>query len=110
VHVFRKTGLQFAHDGEEASLKVAADAGVSEGVLVGHYVKPKLWRKSNRTYQRLLASLPAEVARRYGHAEDERARLERQLEAAKESGDWPLVAELAAKLVQTDAEDRPQAG
>jgi hypothetical protein len=37
LHVFRKTGLQFAHDGEEeeASKKVATDAGVSEKVLLG---------------------------------------------------------------------------
>ncbi len=37
VHVFRKTELQFAQVGEdgEASQRVAADAGVSEGVLLG---------------------------------------------------------------------------
>lgn len=50
VHVSRKTGLHLAHDGEEeeASQKVAADGGVSESVLLGHYVKPKLWRKSTK--------------------------------------------------------------
>ncbi len=112
LHVFRKTGLQFAHDGEEeeASRKVADDTGVSERVLLGHYVKPKLWRKSNRTYRRLIASLPADVARCYGYVEDERIRLERELLLASEAGNWSLVAELAAKLKQRDARDRPQAG
>ena len=104
LHIFRKTGLQFTHDGEEeeVSRKVASDAGVSEAVLLGHYVKPKLWRKSNRTFRRLLASLPPAVASRYGHAEDERALLERQLGEATEAGNWPLVAQLAERLGQTD--------
>lgn len=98
VHVFRKTGLQFVYDGEETGRVVAADAGVGERVLLGHYVNPKLWRASNVTYRRLLAALSAEVARRYGHAEDERARLERELASASEAGDWRRVAELAARL------------
>lgn len=111
LHVFRKTGLQCAHDGEEtASRKVADDAGVSERVLLGHYVKPKLWRKSNRTYNRLIASLPADVARQYGYVEDEKSRLERELGCATEAGNWSLVAELAARLKQMDLKDRPQAG
>jgi hypothetical protein len=112
LHIFRKTGLQFTHDGEEeeVSKRVADDAGVSEAVLLGSYVKPKLWRKSNRTFRRLLASLPPAVASRYGHIEDERTRLERQLGAATEGGNWPLVAELAARLGQMDREGRPQAG
>jgi integrase len=81
LHIFRKTGLQFTHDGEEeeVSKRVADDAGVSEAVLLGSYVKPKLWRKSNRTFGRLLASLPPTVASRYGYVEDERSRLDRQL-------------------------------
>jgi hypothetical protein len=79
-------------------IRVAADAGVSERVLLGHYVKPQLWRQSNRTYRRLVASLPAEVARRYGYAEDERAQMERELEVAREAGDWRWVAELAERM------------
>lgn len=104
LHIFRKTGLQFTHDGEEeeTSKRVASDAGVSEAVLLGHYVKPKLWRKSNRTFRRLLASLPPAVASRYGHAEDERAQLERQLGEATEAGNWPLVAQLAERLGKRD--------
>ena len=112
LHIFRKTGLQFTHDGEEeeVSKRVADDAGVSEAVLIGSYVKPKLWRKSNRTFRRLLASLPPAVASKYGHVEDERARLERPLAAATDGENWPLVAELAARLEQMDRKDRPQAG
>ena len=100
LHVFRKTGLQFAHDGAEAGLSgsVAADAGVSESVLLGHYVKPNLRDQSNRTYRRLLASLPSAVATRYGYAEDAKARAERELEAARVAGDWVRVAELAKAL------------
>ena len=79
--------MQFALDGEEddATKKVADDAGVTEGVLLGHYAQPKLWRNSNRTYRRILDSLPAEVAQRYGHVEDEVAKLERQIRAASDA-------------------------
>ncbi len=112
VHVFRKTALQFAHDGEdgEASQRVAADAGVSEGVLLGHYVRPKLWRKSNRTFRRILAGLPPEVVSRYGHAENDRTRLEREIEAAKDAGDWTRVAELATRLGSLGQSDGQKAG
>jgi hypothetical protein len=108
VHVFRKTALQLAWDGEdEVGQRVAEDAGVSHSVLLGHYVKPKLWRKSNRTYYRIHASLPPEVASRYGFKETPLSALERKLEAARADKDWRLVAELAAKLAQ---EQRPEAG
>jgi hypothetical protein len=50
------------------------------------------------------------VATRYGYVEDDRTRLERQLEAAKEAGNWALVAELAAAIGRMDGENRPQAG
>jgi hypothetical protein len=88
LHIFRKTGRQFTHDGEEeeTSKRVADDVGVSEAVLLGHYVKPKLWEKSNRTFRSLLTSLPPAVASRYGYIEGEYARLERQLEVATEAG------------------------
>lgn len=111
LHVFRKTGLQFAHDGEEeeASKKVATDAGVSEKVLLGSYVKPKLWRQSNRTYRRLISSLPADVAQCYGYIEDERTRLERQLETARDEGNWSLVGELAAVIGRMDTARRSEA-
>ena len=46
-----------------------------------HYVEesdPEMREASNRTYHRIHASLPPEVARRYGHA-DESAKLEERL-------------------------------
>jgi hypothetical protein len=102
VHIFRKTALQFALDGEEdeASKKVAADAGVTEGVPLGHYAQPKLWRKSNRTFRRIVHSLPPEVAQRYGHVEDEAAKLERQIRAASDAQNWELVAALCIQLAK----------
>ncbi len=108
VHVFRKTALQMALDGEEeeASHKVAKDAGVTEGVLLGHYAIPKLWRKSNRTYNRILTSLLPEVAQRYGYVEDEWVRLDRQLRQAVEAQNWELVATLSVRLGK---KERPEA-
>jgi integrase len=106
VHVFRKTSLQLAHDGEDlgTSRKVADDAGVSESVLLGHYVNPTLWRKSNRTYYRILATLPADLAALFGYVEGERERLSRELESAKDRGDWSQVAKLAAELEKLNGE------
>lgn len=105
IHVFRKTSLQFAHDGEEdASESVASDAGVSRSVMLKHYVKPKLWRKSNRIYHRILASLPTEIASLYGYAETDRERLQRELEAAQTDGKWGRVAEIANLLQNLDEE------
>ena len=111
LHVFRKTGLQFAHDGVAAGVSgsVAADAGVSETVLLGHYVKPNLRDQSNRTYRRLLASLPPAVATRYGYSEDARTRLERELEAARAACEWGRVAELAKALGEATTSSNPPA-
>lgn len=104
VHIFRKTALQLAHDGEdeESSLNVARDAGVSEHVLLGHYVKPKLWHKSNRTFRRILAGLPAEVARRYGHVETDGKTIDLQVRQAVNAGEWDKVAALSAELARRD--------
>jgi hypothetical protein len=82
---------------------VAEDARVSESVMMTHYVEetdPEMREASNRTYRRILASLPAEVARRYGHAEEERppATEEQQLQQAVAARDWQRVAELSALL------------
>jgi len=71
---------------------------VSETVLLGHYVKPNLRDQSNRTYRSLLASLPPEVATRYGFAEDARPKAQRELESARVAGDRVRVAELAKNL------------
>ena len=69
-HVFRKTSLQYARSGEDVNRQVARDARVSESVLMTNYVKEtdeQIRQMSNRTFYRILASLPPEVARRYGH-------------------------------------------
>jgi hypothetical protein len=47
---------------------------------------------------------------RWTYVEDGRTRLERQLAVATKAENWPLVAELAARLGQMDRKDRPQAG
>jgi hypothetical protein len=67
IHLFRKTALQFARAGEDINHRVAEDARVSEGVMLGHYVTEEdeqLRAKSNRTFGRLAAALPPEVAAR----------------------------------------------
>lgn len=64
THIFRKTALQFARRGEDLNHRVAADAKVSESVMMASYVQERdeeLHQASNRTFQRLVAGLPAEV-------------------------------------------------
>jgi len=101
THVFRKTSLQYARRGEDASRRVAQDAGVSENVLMKHYVEesdPELREASNRTFKRVSASLPTEVACRYGYMEVVATELENRLQSALKSGNWAQVANLAAQL------------
>jgi integrase len=101
THVFRKTSLQYARRGDDASRRVAEDAHVSESVLMKHYVEesdPERREASNRIYQRILASLPADVACRYGHVQAAPDSLEQHLRTACEAKDWPLVADLSARL------------
>jgi len=97
-HIFRKTALQHAWIGEdEAAQRVAEDARVGKEVLTAHYVKVDLWRKSNRTFRRILAALPDEVSRRFGHVEDQRS-LEEQLREAVAAKDWKAVTQLSTQL------------
>lgn len=101
THVFRKTSLQYARRGEDASRRVAQDAGLSETVLMTHYVEesdPELREASNRTFERVLASLPPEVACRYGYMDAVAKELEDRLQSALKSGNWAQVANLAAQL------------
>ena len=103
VHVFRKTTLQHARRGEDINRQVAADARVSESVMMTNYVKEsdeEMRQRSNRTYRRIIASLPAEVAVRYGHVRDARSELEERVRAAMDAKDWSLASELAARLAQ----------
>lgn len=99
THVFRKTSLQYALSGESA--RVAADARLSEGVMLQHYAKvtdPQRREQSNRTFARIVASLDAEVANAYGHVPVETGVLEAQLVAATEAKNWGLAAQLTAEL------------
>lgn len=110
VHHFRKTGLQHARRGEDINRQVAADARVGEGPMMSSYVKEtdeEMRARSNRTFRRILASLPPEVARRYGHIEEDRSELEKRLQAATEAKDWGLVAAISARLAQAR---RPEVG
>lgn len=103
VHIFRKTGLQHAREGEDINREVAADARVSVSVLTTHYVTQsdtQLRAGSNRTYRRILASLPVEVASRYGHDQAATTSLEEQIQTAVEARNWDLVRELSARLAK----------
>lgn len=100
LHVFRKTMLQHARRGEDINRQVAADARVGEGVMMTAYVKEtddELRAKSNRTFTRVLASLPVEVAKRYGY-EAPPPSPEQELEDALVAKDWKRVGELSAML------------
>lgn len=102
-HVFRKTSLQYARSGEDINRQVANDARVSESVMMTNYVKEtdvQLRQASNRTFNRILASLPAEVARRYGHVADSMNEVEDKLRAAIAAKDWSRVTELSACLAR----------
>ena len=102
-HVFRKTALQHARRGEDLNRLVAEDARVGTSVMMRHYVteqEEELRHASNRTYARLLASLPPEIATRYGYVpESQTDDLEARLKAAAEAKNWSLVAELAQQIV-----------
>ena len=106
-HVFRKTALQHARRGEDLNRLVAQDAKVTTSVMMRHYVsehEEELRHASNRTYGRILGSLPTDVATRYGYQPvNGTVDLEARLEAATKAKDWPLVADLANRLNK----DRP---
>jgi hypothetical protein len=100
-HVFRKTSLQLAWDGEEHRRQALHDAKVSEKVLRASYLKQsdkELRDESNRNYHRIAAALPPEVARRYGYEEANLTQLEERLAAAVAAKDWVLVAQLSAEV------------
>ena len=104
--MLRKTSLQLAFDGDEVvtSRKAADDAEVSESALLCHYFNLDLWRLSNRTYHRTLAALSADLATQIGYVESASDRLSRELETAKDRGDWSRVAKLAAELEKLNRE------
>src|ERR1700733_885165 len=101
THVFRKTTLQYARQGEDVNRQVAADASVTEGVMMTSYVREhdeELRQKSNRTFRRIAASLLPEVAAAYGFVESPIDVLKRRGRAAFEAEDWQLVLKLASEL------------
>jgi len=72
-HAFRKTGLQCAYRSGVAGSRVAADASISQPVMLGHYVDEtdeELLIKANSTFEGIVASLPLAVAQRYGYIPD----------------------------------------
>jgi hypothetical protein len=102
THIFRKTSLQYARAGEDINRTVAQDAKVSRTVLMTNYVKEtdeQMRAASNRIFNRILASLSPDVARRYGYLETAIPALEQQLHAAVAAKNWALVAELTARLL-----------
>jgi hypothetical protein len=110
IHMFRKTTLQHARNGEDLNLQVAQDAQVGVSVMMTHYVEEmdeQMRQRSNRTYQRIVASLSPEVRRRYGYVPSPTAELESLLQAAYAARDWEKVAELAAKLEQLRGDRGP---
>jgi hypothetical protein len=106
-HVFRKTSLQLAWDGDDAKRQALADAQVNETVLRTHYLQQSDAERrdaSNRNYRRIAARLSSEVARRYGHVEANLANLKEMLEAAVAEGDWDVITQVSAEI----ANRRPQ--
>ncbi|MBL8795030.1 MAG: hypothetical protein JNM56_14060 [Planctomycetia bacterium] len=103
IHVFRKTSLQYARAGEDVNRQVAADAKLGEAVMTTHYVREsdvQMRNASNRTFHRILASLPSPVAARYGHVEPQRTDLEKRLDEARTSKNWELVTRLSNELIR----------
>ena len=102
-HSFRKTALQFARIGDDRNEAVALDARISRNVMVRHYVDDNdemLRLRSNRTFYRLVAGLPPEVARRYSFQPDSDALgLEVRLYAAASVQDWKTVGDIAQQLL-----------
>ena len=57
-------------------------------------------RKSNRTFQRIIASLPPDVAEGYGYVERAKSLLHLNLEAALAEQNWDLAACLIGELAR----------
>jgi integrase len=105
VHMLRKTVLQYARAGQDATQSLAKDARLSEGVMMAHYVKEEdlqFRAASNAMYQRLCLSMTPEVAKAFGHEHSATAILEQRLRNAIGSRNWPLVGEIAKKLAKQD--------
>jgi hypothetical protein len=80
---------------------VAIDARLSESVLMTSYVKEtdeQLRQASNRTFARILASLPSSLARRCGH--EAGGDIEERLRQAINARDWELAKSLTTQLAR----------
>lgn len=103
THIFRKATLQYARSGEDLNRQVAADARLGENVMMTNYVKesdPEMRQKSNRTFQRIVASLSPEVAKRYGYEPPKTDSLKNHLQDALNDENWDLASKLAAELAK----------
>ena len=65
-------------------------------------------QKSNRTFRRILNSLPVEVAVRYGYNERPVDRLAERLDMARARGDWKEVVTVAQQLAELSVGDERQ--
>ena len=100
--------MQFAYRGGLADSLIASDASITNSVMHGNYVDDtdqELLLKSNRTFERIVTSLPLKVAERYGYdPEEEGAGLAELLKAAIDRHDWDAVEELMAKIRNGDGQ------
>ncbi len=113
IHVFRKTALQFAREGEDASRRVAEDAHIGEVVMLGHYVTEKdeqLRAKSNKAFGRLAAVLPSVVASRFGYDPTPIVLLTERIIAATRAGNLDEAARLIARARELQIQQQQAAG
>lgn len=118
AHAFRKTSLQHARRGEDVNQLVANDEKLNEAVMTRHYTTEtceEFRHASNRMFLRIVASLSAEVAYRFGHRPDDKTiDLRKRLAVATASEDWSDVAKLAAELTRLSdsgrSQDQPKQG
>ena len=75
---------------------------ITESVMHGHHVDEmdeELLLKSNRTFDRIVSSLPAEVAERYGYCPgQEGTGMDALVKAAIDRQDWDGATELITRI------------
>ena len=108
LHAFRKTGLQYAVDGEMTNKRVAEDARVNFGVMTTHYTNEEARQfreKSNRTFERIARSFPEDVLIKYAYTPQPTDPLQLQLQLAEavKNQDWieaRRISDLLCRRVQ----------
>jgi len=76
--------------------------------MMTNYVREtdeQMRQMSNRTFQRIAASLPANVSKRYGYDEPTPGTLQDRLKAAIRAQDWELAAKLSADLAKQERQE-----